>query len=139
MGRFTDKMYADDNIEDSLRLAQERSDSTLNALNKIKIEKERADSLHAATEEAGTEYTYGMFSDDEGMKHRVQELSGGGIFSEGTKGEQPLFQLASGFIPVPNLDWNKIPLDQPSAYMEAEGEGLTRTKSMTPLEMDEYS
>ena len=118
MGRFTDVMRQEEAIEDSLKLAQAKQDSSMRALEEIRIEKARRDAVIAAEEEGEIDYTYGIFEDERGIKHAEREVTGGRLFSEGTKGEEPMFKLAGGFIPVPNPGMNRIALNQPSSYIE---------------------
>ena len=46
MGRFTDVMRQEDAIEDSLKLAEAKHDSTIQALQEIQVAKEKRDSLN---------------------------------------------------------------------------------------------
>jgi|TARA_Y100000034_G_C6854323_1_gene387979 hypothetical protein len=119
-------------------LAQVKNDSiqVRQRLAEMKAAKTKQDSLNAAKADEGIDYTYGIFSDEEGMKHRAPQLTGGGIFTEGSKGEEPMFKLQPpgfGFVPVPNLGFNQISSEQPSSYIERDELGYLTSGYDTPM------
>ena len=111
--------------EDSIRLAEEE------ALTRFKKKQTIQDSIDTADEY--DEYEWGLFEDPFKGPSRRRELTGAGLFSEGTRGEEPMFKLAGGFIPVPNLGMNRIPLNQPSSYIERDELGYLTSGFDLPM------